>query len=81
MPKFDKTGPTGQGPTGRGMGSCVGASQQANLGGGFGRNRARCCGRGWGVSQNGNTTLSLEEEEKFLKQKLAAIQKIQKNNK
>ena len=81
MPRFDKTGPAGQGPTtGRGLGACVG-NQQTGFGGGFGRGRGRCYGRGWGFSQGENFPVSLDEEEKFLKQRLEDIQKAKKKSK
>lgn len=66
MPRFDGTGPMGQGPiTGRGMGFC---------GGGF--------GRGWGFGGRGfgrrfistkNEMAALDEEEKILEEELAAV--------
>lgn len=54
MPKFDKTGPAGQGPmTGRGMGSCEGGNQEGQtpvrgngFGAGFGRGFGGRFGRG-----------------------------------
>jgi uncharacterized protein DUF5320 len=60
MPRLDGTGPSGQGPyTGRGMGNCRG---------GFG-----CFGFRRFFSKK-NTVASLEEEEKFLKEELSALQ-------
>ena len=67
MPRFDGTGPLGQGPrTGRGLGPC---------GGGMG-------GRGWGcwgsygfrrfISPK-NELAALEDEEKMLEEELVAI--------
>lgn len=74
MPRFDKTGPAGQGPaTGRALGVCAG-----NQPIGFGR--GRCCRRAWGL-QDRNASVSLEEEEKFLKQRLEDIQKAKKESK
>jgi len=68
MPKFDKTGPSGQGPvTGRGFGPCSKNQSQNKFGG-------RCCGRRMGFGGR-NFSFTLEEEEKFLKQKLELIQK------
>lgn len=46
MPNLDKTGPQGNGPTGRGRGGCENASQSSGFfGRGIGR---RFCGRGMG---------------------------------
>jgi len=58
MPKFDKTGPQGEGPlTGRGQGPCLSDSQKSvlgklfgrarGLGGGLGRGRGQGLGRGF----------------------------------
>ncbi|MDD5099285.1 MAG: DUF5320 domain-containing protein, partial [Candidatus Colwellbacteria bacterium] len=59
MPRFDGTGPAGQGPmTGRGMGPC---------GRGFGRGRG--CGFGRFFSPK-NELSALEAEEKALKEEL-----------
>jgi len=74
MPRFDGTGPMGQGPrTGRGMGNCLG------VGG---------CGRGFGFrnfyTKKEETEILkdeqiiLEEELKAIKERLADISKDQK---
>lgn len=66
MPRFDGTGPMGQGPgTGRGMGPCMG---YRGRGFGFGR------GMGFGrfISPK-NELASLEEEAKNLETELAII--------
>ena len=78
MPNFDKTGPAGAGPlSGRGDGPC--ASQQGrpslcrrgNCGGGMGffnRMRQGFCSQ----------EISLDEQEKILEEKLAAVQEAKK---
>lgn len=88
MPNYDKTGPAGQGSmTGQGLGSCAG-NQQANsatfagrgmgLGLGFRRGRgAGCCGRGF----RNNNAVSLEDQEKFLEERLEAVRKLKSNSK
>jgi hypothetical protein len=67
MPRFDGTGPLGQGSmTGRGLGSCGGGMHR-----GWG-----CCGRSFGfrrfVSPKNELT-ALEDEEKMLEDELAVI--------
>ena len=91
MPNLDKTGPAGQGPlTGRGQGPCN-ENQRLNQGffgrcfgrgfwGGFGRGRGGGFGRGPGFFQEDNSPISLEEEEKMLKNRLEAISKAKKNS-
>ncbi|KKQ69250.1 MAG: hypothetical protein US89_C0002G0030 [Candidatus Peregrinibacteria bacterium GW2011_GWF2_38_29] len=81
MPNFDKMGPAGQGSmTGQGLGSCSG-NQQSNMGGrmgrgtGFGGGRG-CCGRGFFR----NSSVSLEDQEKFLENRLEAVRKLKKSN-
>ncbi|MBS4014950.1 MAG: DUF5320 domain-containing protein [Candidatus Latescibacteria bacterium] len=70
MPKFDGTGPTGQGVgTGRGMGPC-GAS--------LGMRRGWGCQAGYGFGRRRfispkNELTALEEEQKMLEEELAAI--------
>lgn len=60
MPKLDGTGPMGEGPrTGRGLGSCGGRMR-----------RGRCGLRRYNYGFKG---LSLEQEEKMLEERLAAI--------
>ncbi len=64
MPNLNGTGPNGQGPmTGRGMGKCPDA-QPAQGGRGMGCGLRQC--------------LSLEEQEKFLTQRLDLIRKSKK---
>lgn len=69
MPKFDGTGPTGQGPmTGRGAGSCGGRMRMG---------RGGCCG-GSGLDfrrffSPKNELTALENEEKMLTEELEAI--------
>ncbi len=86
MPNFDGTGPTGQGPlTGQGQGPCAKKGQadssganngKTGYGSGFGKGRrAGCQGRGF----LNNPSLSLEEQEKFLENRLAIVRKLKKN--
>lgn len=66
MPKFDGTGPLGQGPmTGRGMGLC-----------GRGLGYGRGFGRGFGFRRfisPKNELAALEDEERILEEELAAV--------
>jgi hypothetical protein len=49
MPRFDRTGPQGQGPqTGRGAGRCAGATNFTPLANGLGRGRGQSGGQGRG---------------------------------
>lgn len=67
MPRFDGTGPQGQGPrTGRGMGPC---------GRGLGWGRGLWSGRGHGFrgASPKNELTALENEEKVLEEELAAV--------
>ncbi len=68
MPRFNGTGPMGQGPlTGRGLGPCGGGMRQGwgyRSGYGFGHRRF--------ISPK-NELASLEDEEKMLEEELAAI--------
>ena len=76
MPNFDKTGPTGQGPmTGQGLGSCSG-NQPSNMGGRTGR------GMGFGGRRgfSRNSSVSLEDQEKFLENRLEAVRKLKTAN-
>ncbi len=81
MPNFDKTGPAGQGPmTGRGMGACAGVQQS----GGMGRGRGMGFGGGMGGCKRGffvNSEVSLEDQEKFLENRLKAVQKLKADSK
>jgi len=71
MPNNDKTGPKGQGPmTGRGMGACG----NGNNTGGFGR------GRGCGMGLRRNSSLSLDDQEKLLEERLEEVRKLKKNS-
>ncbi|MFA5855051.1 MAG: DUF5320 domain-containing protein [Candidatus Gracilibacteria bacterium] len=71
MPNFDKTGPTGQGSmTGQGLGGCAG-NKAGGRGKGMGRRMG--CGR-----VNRCSSLSIEEQEKLLENKLEAIRKLKK---
>ncbi len=67
MPGFDGTGPTGNGPFGRGLGPCGGGTR-----GFFGGRGMRRGGRGIGWFQPAN--YSLEDEEKFLQQQKSWIE-------
>ena len=65
MPNFDRTGPTGKGPTGFGRGGCrdkSGATVPCPRG----------RGRGFGIAAQ---DMTLEEEEKMLEERLAAVRK------
>ncbi len=69
MPNFDKTGPTGNGPTGFGRGGC-------NCRDG---NTTPCPqGRGFGVAAQ---DMTLDEEEKMLEERLIAIRKVKTEQK
>ena len=87
MPRFDGSGPMGQGPMGRGLGPC-GAGRQNGFGAGFGRgfrgcgnfqggrNRPRC---GWGGGGNvapqwGSGYAAPQDEAQALKQEAANLQ-------
>lgn len=83
MPRFDGTGPLGQGPrTGRGMGPCGGGMGRGGWGGGYGS------GFGFGGRQfispkNELAVLkenqrALEEELAIVKEEIAALTKQQK---
>lgn len=67
MPRFDGTGPMGQGAgTGRGLGPCMGGTRR-----GWG-----CGGYGYGFRRfisPKNELAALEDEEKMLEEELAAI--------
>ncbi|KKP39298.1 MAG: hypothetical protein UR28_C0008G0003 [Candidatus Peregrinibacteria bacterium GW2011_GWF2_33_10] len=85
MPNFDKTGPDGQGSmTGQKLGSCVGNQQSGMLG-----SIRRGMGRGQGMGRKGGcctkgffrNSVSLEEQEKFLENKLANIRQLKEESK
>jgi len=76
MPGFDRTGPVGSGPTGWGRGTCNGNTAP----------QGRFFGRGsWGRGicrfffGQQNNTVSLDEEEKMLTQRLDDIRKVKEN--
>lgn len=66
MPNLDKTGPRGEGPTGWGRGGCVGASRADTTSG---------QGVGLGRGRGARRQVTLEEEEKLLKDRLEEIKK------
>lgn len=67
MPRFDGTGPLGQGPrTGRGLGPCGGVRRGFGCWGGYGYGFRRF------ISPK-NELAALEDEEKMLEEELAAI--------
>jgi len=76
MPNFDGTGPAGEGTgTGRGLGKCKDKGQNSQ--GGFrGRRGPGFCGQGFLK----NSAASLDEEEKFLENRLATIRKMKEEN-
>lgn len=69
MPGKDKTGPQGIGPTGRGMGGCVNASQ-TQFGKGFKRG---CCNKGFGGGCR--QSMTEQEEKSFLQSEITAMEK------
>jgi hypothetical protein len=77
MPRFDGTGPTGQGPlTGKGMGNCPGASSDSRKGMGFGRGFGRgfCRGFGWrNFFTKKEESEMLKDEKEALEEELKAI--------
>jgi len=72
MPRFDRTGPMGQGPmTGRGLGPCGGGMRR-----GWGYHGGDGGGYGYGFRRfisPKNELIALEDEEKILEEELAAI--------
>jgi len=78
MPNFDKTGPCGQGPmTGQGSGSCDEKNQL---------NMRKGCGMGFGGGKGmcrrnlpANSSVSIEDQEKFLENKLKDIRELKNN--
>ncbi len=95
MPRFDRTGPTGQGPMGRGLGPC-GAGRRRGFGSGFGCGAREFCNfrgawdqprRGWvdrdytapqwgsGYGAPQDEAQALKQEESYLRNEMAAIQK------
>ncbi len=74
MPNFDQTGPNGEGPeTGFKRGKCTGDK--------VGRGRKRFC-KSASNRKRGfcNNTLSLDEEEKILEDRLESIRQTKKAN-
>lgn len=79
MPGRDQTGPVGTGPNGRGLGPCRDENDNNARSGFFGRRRGGRRGgwrgrfqppwAGWGQNQP-----SLEQEEQYLKKRLAEVQ-------
>jgi len=71
MPRFDGTGPMGNGPIGRGLGPC-GGGQSRGRGRGFGRGNF-----GWGIGQfaapQTETKEVMEQRKTWLEKQLAAI--------
>lgn len=71
MPRFDGTGPMGNGPIGRGLGPC-GGGQARGRGRGFGRGNF-----GWGMGQfsapQQETREVMEQRKTWLEKQLAAI--------
>lgn len=84
MPNLDQTGPNGQGPaTGRRQGSCGNQGQgQSFFGNNCGRNRGcyQRKGNGGQFFQQENQTLSLDEQEKILENRLETIRKAKESN-
>ena len=74
MPNFDRRGPAGNGPkTGQGQGHCNDNQQSTNLGRGSGQGIGRgCCPRNQ-FFRNANNCVSLDEQEKILENRLAAV--------
>ena len=69
MPRFDTTGPWGNGPrTGRGLGQC-GLGLRRGIGAGNGR------GYGFRRWTNQDETVSLKEEKNILKNELKEVEK------
>ena len=65
MPRMDRTGPLGTGPTGRGLGTCgAGLAYQRSGGWRLGRGFRRGGGFGWGPVP----TTTVEEEKAILEQ-------------
>ncbi len=63
MPRFDGTGPNGQGErTGRGMGRCAPNMMAGQVQPGFGRRNRFCGGRGAGRGWGGNRNRSMAPE-------------------
>lgn len=76
MPGFDKTGPMGTGPIGRGAGPCRGGSSSWGIRGGFRQGR----GRGWFGNffqlSAENDKAVLEEQKSFLQKQLDVINEL-----
>lgn len=74
MPGFDRTGPLGTGPIGRGLGPC-GGGRAFGRGGrfGFGGVGAGWRWNNWAPQTPEEETAALEQEKKWLESQLAAI--------
>ncbi len=79
MPGFDGSGPTGDGPRGRGFGPCRDNRSNVRFGRGFGR-------RGWfGWGRNApnytplDDSVDLEREKSFLEKRLEDIKQLLSN--
>lgn len=87
MPRFDGTGPAGQGPmTGRGMGSCGRGKAWGGRGQGWGRGMGRGAGMGMGAGrwpwwiQNSDKPADVLKDLEAEKAELeAAIEDLKKN--
>lgn len=76
MPKFDGTGPNGQGPmTGRGMGPCTGGVAYGRRGCGFGYRRFISPKNELAALENEKAML--EEELKAMREEIEALKKEQ----
>ena len=74
MPNFDGTGPAGKGPTtGQRQGSCTENQQSNSSENSFARGRKKGCCRRGKVFQQRSNCISLDEQEKILENKLAAV--------
>ena len=73
MPRFDGTGPNGQGPlTGKGMGVCNGGS--VGFQGGFGRRMGRCMRMGGGFMRGFfSSQPTKSEQKKMLKEEIKML--------
>lgn len=81
MPGFDGSGPTGDGPRGRGFGPCRDNHSNVRYGRGFGRRGSS--GRGWfGWGRNvpnyapQDDSVDLEREKSFLEKRLEDIKQL-----
>ena len=78
MPSLDGTGPNGAGPkTGRQQGNCQGSEEQSRP---RGQGRGGCGQRGMNFGRK-DCVLSLDEQEKFLENKLVEVRQAKSNSK